>query len=105
MSNKNFENTTVEYTGGGIYVFSALYNGKTWLYGPLDQYICGYDMPGEEIYQGDQDYEAHRVDPPEGYPSWQDIIAAVIGSGVDDTQEIIETIHQFNPAPGMPCNM
>ena len=103
--NKTFEQVTCEYTGGNIWIFSALYNGWRWLYGPVDQYINAYDINGEEIYRTDQDYEAHERRPCEGYPTWQQIIDAVKANcepgAADEVEAIIkETADDLSK----PCN-
>ena len=79
---KRFENVNCYYTGGGIYVYSALFNGEVWLYGGLDNYFGSYDAPIEEV-EADLDangfiqYEKHEKVPSVPYPTWNEILASL----------------------------
>ena len=42
-------NVTCDYTGGGVWVYSALFNNEVWLYGGLDWYFGSYSIPGQRL--------------------------------------------------------
>lgn len=67
-------NVTCDYTGGGIWVYSALFNNEVWLYGGLDWYFGSYDIAGPEIDDTDQDYDAHWKNPSVPFPTWNEIL-------------------------------
>lgn len=70
-----FEQVKCEYTGGGVWVYSALYNGEVWLYGGLDWYFGSYSIPGAEIEdEHDADYDAYWKTPSVPYPTWNEIL-------------------------------
>lgn len=67
-----------DYTGGGIYVYSALYNGEVWLYGGLDNYLGSYDRPGQVIEETHGcDYETYWKNPAVPFPTWREILESV----------------------------
>jgi len=89
-----------EYTGGNIYVYQALYNGKYWIYGGLDSWMDAYSYE-PFLYQRETDStespEQYRVDT-DDFPTWRDIIRSLkqkdtlIGGSVD---ECIDIIHEW----------
>lgn len=96
-----FSHVQCDYTGGGIYVYSALYNGEVWLYGGLDNYFGSYDLPAETIEEyHDCNYEAHVKVPSIPYPTWNDILESIRvncdSSTYDDAERII---NHYNPGP------
>jgi len=70
----NLTNVSCDYTGGGVYVYSALFNNEVWLYGGLDWYFGSYDIPGPTIDDTDQDYDAHWKNPSVPFPTWNEIL-------------------------------
>lgn len=96
-------NVKCYYTGGEIYVYSALFNGEVWLYGGLDNYFGSYDLSGETIEQfHDCNYEAHVKVPSIPYPTWNDILDSIRvncdPSTYDDAERIL---NHYNPGPMM----
>ena len=75
---KNLERVRCEYTGGGIYVYSALYNREIWL--ELDFSNEGFnslDVPPEEMEKYGYNYEAHTKQPSIPYPTWGEILQSI----------------------------
>lgn len=96
-----FSHVQCDYTGGGIYVYSALYNGEVWLYGGLDNYFGSYDLPADVIEEyHDCDYEAHVKVPSIPYPSWYDILESIrLNCDASTYAEAEEIINHYNPGP------
>lgn len=102
--NRRFEHVKVTYTGGNVWVFSALYNGWTWLYGAVDQYITGHVHDCEED-NDDPACENEERDPAEGYPTWQEIIDAVKANCDEIVAiEVEEMIRDRNPDLTVRCS-
>lgn len=90
---KRFEYVKCDYTGGGIYVYSALFNGQVWLYGGLDNYFGSFDFPGEIIERDFCcDYDAHWKKPSVPYPTWNEILASIKANCDESTYENAERI-------------
>ena len=72
-----FTNVSCTYTGGGIYVFTGLWNGDVWILSDISDYGT-YDInPGIIEEEMDCDYDSHwkNVDYP--LPRWIDILNAI----------------------------
>lgn len=99
-------NVTCIYTGGGIYVYSALFNDEVWLYGGLDNYFGSYDIPGEKVEESDMNYDAHWKTPSIPYPKWYEILASIRNNCDPSTYaEAERIILHYNPGFMMfdPC--
>ena len=94
----NFTQVKCYYTGGGIYVFSARWEGSCWIYGGLDNYMGCYSVPGEEIEeQHDCRYEDYEAVPVSGiYPTWRDVFHA-IHENIPDSYDMERSLLRFNP--------
>ena len=74
-------NVSCDYTGGGIYVYSALYNNDVWL--TTDFYGSGnygsYDVPWASIGAEDDNYnyDEHWKDPAGPLPTWGEILESI----------------------------
>lgn len=65
------------YTGGGIYVITALYNNDVWISSDISDYGT-YDISPEIIEEElDCDYEGHWKDVEYPLPRWVDLLNAV----------------------------
>ena len=79
-----FTNVSFEYTGGGVYVFTALYNGEVWFTTDFlcsDNYGC-YDIHPSKIEEevtpeGLINYDGHWKDPSCQLPTWCEVIMAI----------------------------
>lgn len=103
---KRFENVKCDYTGGGIYVYSALFNGEVWLYGGLDNYFGSYDVPGQVVEEDfGCDYDAHWKKPSVPYPTWNDILGSLRETYGDDPQvDYMElSLRRSNPDMNARC--
>jgi len=105
---KRFENVKCYYTGGGVYVYSALYNGEVWLYGGLDWYFGSYSIPGEEIEaEHDNDYDTYWKVPSIPYPTWNEILQSILDAyPEDDHPEVVYMERQIldaNPDMNARC--
>ena len=77
-------NVSCEYTGGGIYVFTALLNNEVWFttdFMTYDNYGC-YDVPpaiveDDLLPDGRINYDGHWKDPSAPLPQWMEILYAV----------------------------
>lgn len=100
---KRFENVRCYYTGGGIYVYSALFNGEVWLYGGLDNYFGSYDLSGETIEEFHGcNYDAHWKKPSIPYPRWYEILESIHENCDMSTYVEAERIlNHYNPGPRM----
>ena len=80
----HFKNVHCDYTGGGIWVYTALYNNEVWIL--TDFNLAGsYDMPIEQV-ENDIDeesgciaYEKHNKAPSVPYPTWEDLLCTIGG--------------------------
>lgn len=93
-----FANVQCYYTGGGIWVYSAKFNGA-WLYGSLDSYMGVYSIPGETIENRHNcEYEKFAVTLKD-YPTWGDILQSLKqGLAADPClHEITENLKRNNP--------
>ena len=98
-----FTNILCTYTGGGVYIFNALYNGEVWI--STDFFSCGYyDMDPEVIAEKyDCDYDSHWKDYHGSLPTWADILSAVKGNyGKEnctniDLYELERIIRRYHP--------
>ena len=96
-------NVKCYYTGGGIYVYSALFNGEVWLFGGLDNYFGSYDLSGEVINDMEEvDFDSHVKTPSIPYPTWNDILESIRENCSDSTYTDCERIlRNYNPGPMM----
>ena len=77
-------NVSCEYTGGGIYVFTALLNYEVWFttdFMTYDNYGC-YDAPPYIVEDdlrpdGTINYDGHWKDPSAPLPQWIEIVMVV----------------------------
>lgn len=71
-------NVTCDYTGGGIWVYSARFNDEVWLYGGLDWYFGSYSIKGSEIEdEHDSDYDSYWMNPSVPFPTWNEILQSL----------------------------
>ena len=93
-----FTHVKCYYTGGGIYVFSACWEGSCWIYGGLDNYMGCYSIPGEEIEEKHNNrYEDFVTVPPSGiYPTWREVFDA-IHENMDPSYDAERSLLYFNP--------
>lgn len=99
-------NVTCEYTGGGVWLYSALFNNEVWLYGGLDWYFGSYDIPGREIDDTDQDFGGtHWKNPSVPFPTWNEILDSLRSAFSDDPylSEMEEQLRDANPDMNEPC--
>lgn len=93
-----FKNVCCDYTGGGIWVYSALFNNEVWLYGGLDNYFGSYDIPGEEIEETGCHYEEHEKVPSVPFPTWQEVLDSIRENCDEVTFKAAEkSLRCFNP--------
>lgn len=97
-----FTNVECTYTGGGVYVVTALY-GDVHFLSDLDTYGT-YDVSTdviEEVYNCD--YDSHWKDPSDPLPSWGDLLSAIMDSHQDgysnnmDADEVIKIMLRYHP--------
>lgn len=95
-------NVSCEYTGGGIYVFTAKLNDDVWFmtdFQTYDSYGC-YDSPldvveADILPDGCINYDGHWKTPAFPLPQWIDILHAVKESCGDD---VADDIYRLLPA-------
>ena len=91
-------NVSCIYTGGNIYTYQAMYKGKYWVYGSLNDYLNAYSY--EPFKYGE---ETDSTEAPEEYavktddmPTWRMVLNslkqpdALIGGNVDECIRIIK---------------
>lgn len=87
-------NVSCEYTGGGVYVYSALLNDEVWFmtdFLTYDSYGC-YDAPldvveADVLPDGTINYDGHWKDPSFPLPQWMDIVLSLKTAGMEYTCE------------------
>lgn len=87
-------NVSCEYTGGGVYVYTALLNNEVWFmtdFQTYDSYGC-YDAPLDEVEQdilpdGHINYNGHWKDPSAPLPQWYEIVRSIRSAGMDFTAD------------------
>ena len=78
----NLTNVSCTYTGGGIYIYSALFNNEVWIYGGLDTcYFDSYDIDPLQ-YEKDNDCSfdcpaEHLAIPSVPYPTFGEILDSI----------------------------
>ena len=85
-------NVSCEYTGGGIYVYTALLNNDVWFttdFLTYDSYGC-YDAPldvveADILPDGSINYDGHWKDPSFPLPQWLDILKSLKDAHMDFT--------------------
>lgn len=85
-------NVSCEYTGGGIYVYTALLNDDVWFmtdFLTYDSYGC-YDAPldvveADILPDGSINYDGHWKDPSFPLPQWLDILQSLKDAHMDFT--------------------
>lgn len=90
-------NVSCEYTGGGVYVYTALLNDEVWLltdFLTYDSYGC-YDAPLDVVESditpdGGINYDGHWKTPSFPLPQWYDIIRSIREAGMDTTADEVE---------------
>lgn len=78
------KNASIEYTGGGIYVYSAQLSDGTWFttdFQSFDSYGC-YDAPldvveADILPDGSINYDGHWKDPSFPLPQWIEILQSI----------------------------
>ena len=101
-----FEHVKCYYTGGGIWVYSALFNGEVWLYGGLDWYFGSYSIPAEEIEeQHDCDYDSYWKNPSIPFPTWNEILESIRAAMPDspNISEMEDALRSANPDMNERC--
>lgn len=73
---KRFDIVRCAYTGGGIYVFSALFNQEVWLETDFD-IVNSLDINPDRMEDYGYDYDAHWKKPSIPYPTWAEILTAI----------------------------
>ena len=94
----NLTNVSCEYTGGGIYVYTALLNDDVWFmtdFQTYDSYGC-YDAPldvveADELPDGHINYDGHFVNPPFPLPQWIEIVNSIREAGMEFTATEVES--------------
>lgn len=87
-------NVSCEYTGGGVYVYSALLNDEVWFvtdFQTYDSYGC-YDAPIDVVERdltadGYINYDKHWKDPSCPLPTWLDILCSLRDAEMDFTAD------------------
>ena len=70
-------NVFCSYSGGGIYVYHALYNGKVWISSDL-AYYGSYDVNPDLIESKyNCDYDSHWVTPDFPLPTWAELLDSI----------------------------
>jgi hypothetical protein len=96
--NSKLTEVLCEYTGGGIYVFTAKYNDEVYLATDFEMYGT-YDIPWQQIDDScDFDYDGHWKDASIPLPTWGDILQAIRKSyedGVSQNMDMDEVEHQI----------
>ena len=97
-------NVLCYYSGGGIYIYSALLNNDVWITTDFEFY-GSYDMRWEEINEdltedGHIPYEEHWKEPAGQYPTWREVLDS-IRKNCDSTtvhyaEEQITSRHKLN---------
>lgn len=90
-------NVSCEYTGGGIYVFTALLNDEVWFttdFMTYDNYGC-YDAPPAVVEEdlrpdGTINYDGHWKNPSAPLPQWIEIVMSLRAAGMDFTADEVE---------------
>lgn len=93
-------NVTCDYTGGGIWVYSALFNNEVWLYGSLDWYFGSYSIKGSEIEdEHDNDYDSFWKNPSVPFPTWLEVLLSLRSAPNSDMffAEWEDIIRRANP--------
>jgi len=106
----NLTNVSCVYTGGGIYVYSALFNDEVWLYGGLDNYFGSFDAPIDEVEtdfdeNGFINYEKHWKTPSVPFPTWNEILQSLRDRFGEDPQvDYMElSLRRANPDMNARC--
>ena len=87
-------NVSCEYTGGGVYVYTALLNDDVWFmtdFQTYDSYGC-YDAPldvveADILPDGYINYDGHWKDPSAPLPQWYEIVRSIRSAGMDFTAD------------------
>lgn len=90
-------NVSCEYTGGGIYVFTALLNDEVWFttdFMTYDNYGC-YDAPPAVVEEdlrpdGTINYDGHWKNLSAPLPQWIEIVMSLRAAGMDFTADEVE---------------
>ena len=83
-------NVSCEYTGGGVYVYTALLNDEVWFmtdFLTYDSYGC-YDAPldvveADILPDGHINYDGHWKNPSAPLPQWLDILQSLKDAHMD----------------------
>ena len=94
-------NVSCTYTGGNIWVYSALYNNEVWLYGGLDTCCYGsYDIDPIQ-YEKDNDCSfdcpsKHLAIPSIPYPTFGEILESIRENCSEEAYEYAENFIRMN---------
>ena len=94
-------NVYCTYTGGNIWIYTALFNDEVWLYGGLDtDYFDSYDINPwqyEKENNGSFDCPAdHLAIPSVPYPTFGDILESIRQNCSEEAYEYAETFMRMN---------
>ena len=97
-----FKNVAVEYTGGGIWIFQALYNDEVWILTSFDlsgSYARPYEMIDTKTGKltGESDVDAPYKEPSIPYPTWNQILRQVKKVEPLWYDEIASLARYYNP--------
>lgn len=93
-------NVSCIYTGGNIYVYQALYDGKYWMYGSLDEWMDAYSyepLKYQQETESSETPEDSRV-PFAEFPTWQEVIDSLAQDDAyifGDADECIDIIKEW----------
>ena len=92
-------NVSCEYSGGGIYVYQAMYK-EHWIYGGLDSWMDAYDYEPFRYQQETESTESpeeYRIDT-DDFPTWSDVIDSLLQPDAEifgDVEECIDIIKEY----------
>ena len=94
-------NVSCVYTGGNIWVYSALFNNEVWLYGGLDtDYFDSYDIDPLQ-YEKDNDCSfdcpaEHLAIPSVPYPTFGEVLESIRENCSEEAYEYAESFMRAN---------
>lgn len=100
---KKLDLVRCDYTGGGIYVYSALFNQEVWLETDFDL-VNSLDIRPDRMIDYGYNYDAHWKKPSVPYPTWKEILDSIRKNCDEDTCRHAEKIMRFyNPDLNARC--
>lgn len=105
----NLTKVSCEYTGGNIYVYQAMYKGKYWIYGSLDEWMYAFSIePFRYQHRNDcGDAPWHRELRGVEFPTWREIADSLRQEDADvgyNVTEPLDIIHWMQ-LPDVPSNI